>query len=131
MSPNQKRRLVITNCDGLQNQKRRLVIGLPRLEFSYQEHCDEQAQDPTRREEAPLVPQLSPKTPLHAPKLTCIKSLAESADLTSIPSNYTYSTNPIEPAASDPEEPLPRPATAPETWVFSSRLELGLGLRAK
>ncbi|KAA8515189.1 hypothetical protein F0562_018368 [Nyssa sinensis] len=32
----------------------------------------------------------------------------ESVDLTSIPSNYTYSTNPIEPAASDPKELLPR-----------------------
>ncbi|KAA8536426.1 hypothetical protein F0562_028904 [Nyssa sinensis] len=55
----------------------------------------------------PLVPQLSPKTPLHAPKLTCVKSLAASADLTSIPSNYTYSASPIEPAASDPEDSIP------------------------
>ncbi|KAA8536420.1 hypothetical protein F0562_028898 [Nyssa sinensis] len=48
--------------------------------------------------------QPSPETPLHAPKLTLIKSLAESGDLTSIPSDYTYSTNPIQPAVSDPEE---------------------------
>uniref|UniRef100_A0A5B7BI18 Putative 2-oxoglutarate/Fe(II)-dependent dioxygenase n=1 Tax=Davidia involucrata TaxID=16924 RepID=A0A5B7BI18_DAVIN len=55
----------------------------------------------------PLVSQLFPKTPLHGPKLTCIKSLAESRDLTSIPSNYTYSTNPNEIAGSDPEDTIP------------------------
>ncbi|KAA8536419.1 hypothetical protein F0562_028897 [Nyssa sinensis] len=48
--------------------------------------------------------QLAPETPLHAPKLTLVKSLSESAKLTSIPSNYAYFTNPIEPVASDPEE---------------------------
>ncbi|KAA8536425.1 hypothetical protein F0562_028903 [Nyssa sinensis] len=37
-----------------------------------------------------------------------VKSLAESAALTSIPSDYTYSTKPIEPATSDIEDdPIP------------------------
>ncbi|XP_059648007.1 2-oxoglutarate-dependent dioxygenase 19-like [Cornus florida] len=55
-----------------------------------------------------MVPQPSPKTPLHTPELTCIKSLAESGALTSIPSNYAYSTmNPNESAGSDSEESIP------------------------
>ncbi|KAA8536407.1 hypothetical protein F0562_028885 [Nyssa sinensis] len=56
---------------------------------------------------APLVSQLSPEAPLHASKLTLIKSLTESVELTSIPFHYTFSTNPIEPASSDPEDSIP------------------------
>ena len=46
----------------------------------------------------------SPKTPIHSPKLTCVKTLSESPGLTHIPTSYAYFTNPKEFAASEPED---------------------------
>ena len=46
----------------------------------------------------------SPKTPIHSPKLTCVKTLSESPGLTHIPTSYAYFTNPNEFAASEPED---------------------------
>ena len=46
----------------------------------------------------------SPKTPIHSPKLTCVKTLSESPGLAHIPTSYTYFTNPKEFAASEPED---------------------------
>ncbi|XP_059648008.1 2-oxoglutarate-dependent dioxygenase 19-like [Cornus florida] len=54
---------------------------------------------------ASLVPQRSPKTPVHASKIPCIKSLVESGGLMSIPPNYAYTTDPN--VGSEPEDSIP------------------------
>ncbi|PIN00448.1 Flavanone 3-dioxygenase [Handroanthus impetiginosus] len=51
----------------------------------------------------PLLCQDPPATPA----ITCVKKLAESPNLNSIPSNYAYYTNPTETTASDPDDPIP------------------------
>ena len=51
--------------------------------------------------------QTSAETNPHVPKRTTVKALVESPALTSIPSNYSYTTNPNESDASDPDETLP------------------------
>ncbi|KAL6951855.1 hypothetical protein U1Q18_048969 [Sarracenia purpurea var. burkii] len=47
------------------------------------------------------------ESPLEAPKPRGIKALSEAADFTSIPPEYTYSTDPNELAVSEPEDPIP------------------------
>ncbi|GMP38929.1 hypothetical protein CsSME_00009984 [Camellia sinensis var. sinensis] len=55
----------------------------------------------------PLCVHSFPETHLHAPQSTSVKTLAESPGLTCIPPNYTYTTNPHESAASEPEDSIP------------------------
>ncbi|PIM99994.1 Iron/ascorbate family oxidoreductase [Handroanthus impetiginosus] len=42
-----------------------------------------------------------------SPAITCVKKLAETPNLNSIPSNYTYYTTPTEATASDPDDSIP------------------------
>ncbi|KAL7206050.1 hypothetical protein ACSBR2_018880 [Camellia fascicularis] len=55
----------------------------------------------------PLCGHSSPETHLQATRSTSIKTLAESPGLSYIPPNYTYTTNPHESAASEPEDSIP------------------------
>ncbi|XP_041014517.1 2-oxoglutarate-dependent dioxygenase 19-like [Juglans microcarpa x Juglans regia] len=49
-----------------------------------------------------------PLSPIQISRMTCIKKLAESPGLTSIPSLYSYTTNPKDQAVSeDPEDSIP------------------------
>ncbi|KAA8536418.1 hypothetical protein F0562_028896 [Nyssa sinensis] len=84
-------------------------VGLQRLlqKYYYNIYCPSLSLSKMANK-AQLVCQLAHESPRHAPMLTMVKSVAVSAELTIIPSNYTYSTKPIEPAASDLEEdPIP------------------------
>ncbi|GKV35437.1 hypothetical protein SLEP1_g43700 [Rubroshorea leprosula] len=50
----------------------------------------------------------SPPRPGHSPDgATFIKALAESGSLTSVPSNYIFTNDPLDQAVSDPEESIP------------------------
>ncbi|GFY89434.1 hypothetical protein Acr_06g0013740 [Actinidia rufa] len=51
--------------------------------------------------------QTSPETNTHVPKRITVKALVESPALTSLPSNYSYTINPDESDASDPDGTLP------------------------
>ncbi|PIM99995.1 Iron/ascorbate family oxidoreductase [Handroanthus impetiginosus] len=42
-----------------------------------------------------------------SPAITCVKKLAETPNLNSIPSNYAYYTTPTEATASDPDDSIP------------------------
>ncbi|KAI3445766.1 hypothetical protein Pfo_002431 [Paulownia fortunei] len=56
---------------------------------------------------APVLRQHSAATPVPPPSITCVKNLAESPNLNSIPSNYAYYTNPNETTASDLDDSIP------------------------
>ena len=51
---------------------------------------------------------MAPGTPeLQPPKFPSVKSLSESSALTSIPSSYTFTTDPNQHIASDPQDSIP------------------------